>query len=83
MHTFLDCSVLLARKSLSQHDGNSHSERESQSSIMTDIISITFVITEGGAKITKPIAKIPNFAKITKKLDLTVEMQRFLTRKLL
>ena len=49
MHTFLDCSVLLARKSLSQHDGNSHSERESQSSIMTDIISITFVITGGGA----------------------------------
>ena len=54
VHTSLDSSVVLTGKLCSWHSGNSHSEQEHKAALfVTAIVSITFIITEGGVKIAK------------------------------
>jgi len=61
VHASLDCSVLLAGKSWStssEHGGNLHSEQEHKVAIFSIItVSITFLITGGGAKVAKCAAQ--------------------------
>ena len=58
VHASLDCSVLLAGKSRSEHGGNLHSEQEHKVAIFPTVtVSITFLITGGGAKVAKRAAQ--------------------------
>jgi len=54
VHICLDCGVLLFGKLQSGHGGNSCREHECKVTfLLTVIVSITFVITGGGAKTAK------------------------------